>query len=102
MARSLSELHELMKAIEDVEDAYIQPPTSGMVYPCIVIERGLSSTVKFADNLKYVLYKGYTITIVDRDPTSLIPDRVEALPHCTFDRFFKANGLNHFVFQLFF
>lgn len=102
MARPLSELQALLKGLDGVNDAYIQPPTSGMEYPCIMIERGLPSDVSYADNVKFWLKKGYTITIVDRMPDSAIPDLVEALPYATFNRYFRANGLHHFVFQIFF
>ena len=101
MAQPLSDLQVLLKGLAGVADAYVQAPTD-MKYPCIMIERGLPSDVSFADNIKYLLKKGYTITVVDRSPDSPIPDLVEALPHCRFDRFFRTNGLNHFVFQLFF
>lgn len=100
MARPLSELQAEMKAIAGVEDAYIQAPTS-MVYPCIMIERD-SSDAKLADNIKYYLKKRYTITVIDRAPDSPIPDIVEGLQLCRFDRYFRTDGLNHFVFQLYF
>jgi len=102
MARPLSELQALLKGLEGVQDAYIQPPTEGMQYPCIMIERGLPSDVEFADNVKYLFKKAYTITVMDRMPDSLIPDLVEGLQHSRYDRFFRTNGLNHFVFQMFF
>lgn len=102
MARPLSELQAELKALDGVEEAYIQPPTTGMVYPCIMIEQGLPSSVKYADNFKYHLKKGYTLTIVDRAADSSIPDLVEALPYAGFNRYFRANGLHHFVFQLYF
>lgn len=102
MARPLSELQALLGGLEGVKKAYIQAPTSGMVDPCIMIERGSPSRNVFADNVKYLLLKGYTITVIDRAPDSLIPDLVEELPNTEFNRFFRLNGLNHFVFQLYF
>lgn len=102
MGRSLSDLQELLKDLAGVKDAYIQAPTEGMEYPCIMIERGLPSDVKHADNIKYLLKKAYTLTVIDRAPDSSIPDLVEGLPLSRYDRFFKVNGLNHFVFQLYF
>jgi hypothetical protein len=102
MARPLSELVALMKGLEGVADAYVNPPTTGMQDPCIVIEQGLPSDVKFADNLKYLFKKGYTLTIIDRRPDSPIPDLVEGLPYTQYNRFFRLNGLNHFVFQIYF
>lgn len=102
MARPLSELQVILKGLVGVKDAYIQPPTNGMDYPCIMIERTLPSDVSHADNIKYVLKKAYTITVIDRNPDGPIPDQVEGLPYARFERSFKTNGLNHFVFQLFF
>ena len=102
MARPLSELQALLKGLNGVQDAYVQPPTSGMQYPCIMIERDLQGNTNFADNIKYMFMKRYTITVMDRDPYSLIPDQVEGLPHSEFNRSFKRDSLNHFVFQMFF
>ena len=101
MARPLSDLQALMKGLAGVADAYIQPPTGGMVYPCIMIERD-SSDVKWADNTQYRLLKRYTITVIDRAPDSDIPDLVEGLQNSRFDRYFVTDGLHHFVFQLYF
>jgi hypothetical protein len=50
----------------------------------------------------YLLFKRYQVTVLDREPDSLIPDQVEALPHSRFDREYVVDGLNHFVFDLFF
>lgn len=100
MARPQSELQVLLKSLPGVEQAYIQAPTK-MEYPCIMIERD-DTSAEFADNVKYVYWKGYTVIVVDRDPMSLIPDAVEALPMTRFVRFYRANGLNHFVFHIFF
>lgn len=107
MARSQSQLQllleDLMGGAEDETKklkVYFQAPTT-MDYPCIKYERAQSRSFH-ADNLLYLLYKRYTVTVIDRDPDSLIPDQVEALPHSRFDRFYVVDGLNHFVFDLFF
>lgn len=101
MARPLTELQAMLKALEGVKNAYIQAPTSGMEYPSVMIER--SSSIRWgADNILYLLKKAYTITVIDRAPDSAIPDLVEGLPHCRFDRYFRTNGLHHFVFDLYF
>lgn len=102
MARPLSELQALLAGLDGVQAAYIQPPTQGMEYPCIMIERDRLGKIDYADNTKFSLKKSYTITVVDRAPDSLVPDLVEGLQYTEFNRFFRANGLNHFVFQMFF
>ena len=102
MARPLSDLQTLLKGLAGVKDAYIQAPTEGMEYPCIMIERDLLSDVAHADNQIYHLKKAYTVTVVDRAPDSPIPDLVEGLQYAQFNRSFRTNRLNHFVFQMFF
>ena len=102
MARSRTELHDLLESLDGVTNAYFQAPSSGMTYPCIVYEPSAPNQVSFADNVKYLRKKGYTVIVVDRDPDSLIPDQVEELPNSRYDRYYRTNGLHHFAFQLFF
>jgi hypothetical protein len=102
MARPRTELHEILKDLDGVSDAYFQAPSSGMLYPCIIYEPSTPNDVSFADNVKYLRKKGYTVIVVDRDPDSLIPDQVEELPYSQFDRYYRTNGLHHFAFKLFF
>lgn len=101
MAPRLS-LQALLTALLGSKNVYFQPPPSiVMQYPCIVYRRDNLDTV-FADNKPYKHKKRYQITVIDRNPDSDIPDKVAALPMCTFDRFFTADNLNHDVFNLYF
>lgn len=87
---------------EITEYVYYQPPTNiKLVFPCIRYVRD-GSNGQSADNMKYRNTKRYQITVIDRNPDSELPDRVEELPLCSFDRFFTADNLNHWVFTLFF
>lgn len=100
MARPRLELHALLVGI--TPRAYFQPPASlSMEYPCIRYVRDGSGN-QTADNLPYRTAKRYQITVIDRNPDSILPDQVEALPFCGFDRWFAADNLNHWVFNLFF
>ncbi len=81
---------------------YFQPPTNlTMEYPCIVYERD-GSSVQHADDRPYRRTKRYQVTVIDRNPDSDLPDKVEELPTSRFDRWFATSNLNHFVFNLFF
>jgi hypothetical protein len=100
MAKPVEDLQALLKAIPQVKDCYIQK-SSGMEYPCIRLVRD-DSLKRYADNRVYFFKKRYLATVIDRDPGSAIPDLVEELPYTTFDRFYAAEGLNHFVFKIFF
>lgn len=107
MARLRSELQTLLETLvsEDPEDklrVYFQPPANvQMEYPCIVYSRDNAKT-QFAGNSPYRYTKRYQVTVISRDPDSLIPDKVAALRMCLFNRFFTAENLNHDVFNLFF
>lgn len=101
MARSQQDLQTLLSEIPGVEGVYMQPPSTGMEYPAIKYERD-NSWVSHADNLMYFFLKRYQVTVIDRDPDSAIPDLVEALPHCGFDRYYVAANLNHWVYNMYF
>lgn len=81
---------------------YFQPPSNvQMVYPCILFKRD-GAVTRFAGNLPYRYTKRYLVTYISRDPKSEVPDKIAALPLCTFDRHYAADDLNHDVFRLFF
>ena len=97
---SRSDLHTILKEI--CSNVYFQPPPKDLMqYPCIVYNLNNMDT-KYADNNPYTIEKQYSITIIDKDPDSLIPDQVAILPKCIFERRFIADNLNHFIFNLFF
>lgn len=97
------ELQTLLESLTDPspEVYYQPPPNSQMEYPCILYRRDDSWT-EFADNRPYARAKRYEVTVIDRNPDSELPDKVEDLPYCTFNRYFPTENLNHFVFTLFF
>ena len=93
-------LHQKLKEL--TENVYFQPPSANeMNYPCIryVLSK---PDVKYADNTKYLNTKCYQVTIIDEDPDSELPDKLEAFPLCQLDRFYPADDLNHWVFTLYF
>jgi hypothetical protein len=94
------DLHTLLTGI--VPNAYFQPPPSvHMTYPCIVYKLDDIDT-DFANNFPYNLQKGYKLTVIDQDPESSIPDEIAKLPQVSFDRFYTADNLNHYVFTIYF
>lgn len=97
-------LHAVLLALlpEGHKNVYFQPPNGLMMkYPCITYERSTMQT-QYADNSSYSLHKRYEVTVIDKDPDSVIPDKVAMLPLCSHDRFFAVDNLNHDVFTLFF
>jgi hypothetical protein len=94
------QLQSLLELI--TENVYFQPPPNiSLEYPCIIYARD-GSWAEFADDALYVHTKRYLVTVIDRDPDSSLPDKVEELPMCRFNRFYANENLNHHVFDLFF
>jgi hypothetical protein len=96
------ELQTLLESILGSGNVYFQPPeTIKMNYPCIIYKRNKDNT-DFADNKPYNHTKRYSVTVVDRNPDSLVPDKIAMLPMCLFDRHLQVNGLNHYIYNLYY
>lgn len=97
-----TELHKELVRILKSKNVYFQPPaTIQMDYPCIVYDLS-SDKAHYANNKNYWSRRGYTVTIIDRDPDSKIPDRMKDFLMCSFDRAYTSDNLNHFVFTLYY
>lgn len=96
------ELQTLLESVLGSDSVYFKPPPSiKMSYPCIVYNRSRIQT-NYANNSPYYLKKRYMLTVIDRDPDSLIPDKVSMLDTASFDRQYTDNGLIHDVFTIYF
>ena len=95
-------LHELLCQILGSSNVYFQPPESvKMVYPAIVY--GLNDIDNsFANDGIYLSKKQYSVTVIDKNPDSLFVDKIISLPTCKFNRHYKKDNLNHYVFTLYF
>lgn len=96
-------LHDILCDVLGSSYCYFEPPADiDMKYPCIVYNYTNDLDV-FADNLHYRSSKRYTVTIIDEDPDSIIPSKLKnRFCYCTSDRNYAAEGLNHFVYTLYF
>lgn len=93
-------LHDILLNI--CPNVYFNPPESvKMIYPCIIYNRS-NGNIAHADNNPYTFKVHYQITIIDKDPDSLLIDKVAALPTVRYDRHYKADKLNHDVFDIYF
>jgi hypothetical protein len=96
------ELQTLLSGLLGNPNVYFQaPPNNEMQYPCIIYAWDDTKT-DFADNSPYRRSKRYQVTVIDRNPDSLIPDDIAQLPLSSMEQTFKADNLNHFVFTLYF
>ena len=95
-------LQTLLESIKGVSKAYFQPPeTVKMSYPCIVYSLDADKGLH-ANNKLYFLRKRYMLTVIDKNPDSVIPDAVRGLSYCDFERSYKKDNLNHWVFTIYF
>lgn len=100
--KSRLELSEILHTL--APHVYFQPTTGTKIqYPCIIYERASGLDIP-ADNRSYLFTQSYTVTVIDKNPDSEIPDKVRKAfqPMCTTDRHFVSDELNHDTFLIYF
>lgn len=94
------ELHAKFKEL--TSNVYYQPPASvRMKYPAIRYELSRIDLTS-ADNLAYLRYKAYQVTVIDADPDSEIADALSQWPMSRFNRLYTADNLYHYVFIIYY
>lgn len=102
MAKSRLDLHETLCEVLGSRNVYFQPPPSvQMKYDAIVYSLNDIKT-EHADNKIYKKDKQYKITAISKNADSDLYEKILELPYCEFDRFYPSDGLNHWVFTLYF
>lgn len=110
ISKSRLDLHQILVTAPDLATdpliggpaVYFQPPpTVQMHYPCIVYEVDREHGIH-ADDRPYVQRRRYSVTVIDPDPDSEIPDFVRNLESAAFERFYTEDNLNHTVYTLYF
>ena len=91
----------IFEKIHRSRKVYFQPPESVKLnYPAIVYAiKDVETT--FADNRAYLKAPSYEVTLIDKKPDNVFIEAILDIPYCTFDRHFKSDNLNHYVFTLF-
>ena len=96
------QLQTMLETIRRSSNVYFQPGSNITIqYPCIVYSRDTGRT-RFADNIPYNHKKKWSITVIDRDPDTTVPDALIMLPMCVHNRSYTAKNLYHHVFSLYF
>lgn len=95
-------LQTVLEELLGSRNVYFQPPESMKLnYPAIVYcLSDIDNT--FANNLVYKQNLAYELTVIDKDPDSEIVMKVSKLPTCRFNRHFKSDNLNHYVFIIYY
>jgi hypothetical protein len=91
-------LSEAMEECGEEPKLYYQPPESmKLAYPCFVYHfDGFQNRV--ADNVKYTTGVSFDVTYITRSPTSRVPIVVNKIPLMSFDRYYTADNLHHYVY----
>lgn len=96
------QLQTLLETTLGSGNVYFQPPENvTMEYPCILYARDFVDG-RHADDKPYSMTVRYIITLIDKNPDSPIIDKLLALPTCSFIRHYKASGLNHDLFNIYY
>lgn len=102
MPRERIELQKILEEILESRNVYFQPPESLKIkYPCVIYELS-DEWVNSADDIDYSEYDVYSLTLIDKNPETKFRKSIRNLEHCSFDRSFTSDGLNHFVYRLYF
>lgn len=99
---NVDDLQTLLESILGSPNVYFQPPESvKMSYPAIVYTLSNIGN-NHANNNVYLQSFSYEITVIDYEPDSKIAMAISKLPKCRFNRHFKSDNLNHYVFTLYY
>lgn len=94
-------LQGLLEKILGSRNVYFQPPDNvQMIYPAIVYELDDISHLH-ANNKPYTKDPAYLATLIDENPDSKFVEELDSLPKCSFERFYKVNNLNHWVYRIY-
>lgn len=101
------ELDEVLAGIIGITESdgdrhiYLNPPPSvRMRYPAIKYSLNNIDS-KFANNGVYKLSPSYQVILIDEDVDTKYLEPILRIPSCRFNRFYIADGLNHWVFTIY-
>ena len=95
-------LHTLFENILKSRNVYFQPPESvKLKYPAIVYALDDIQS-RHANDSVYNLKRRYLATLITEDPDSSLIGELAYLEMCRFIRHYKADNLNHYVFEIYY
>lgn len=102
MGRRL-DLHDELKELLGTNYCYYQPPESvKLKYPCYVYHREPEDVIR-ANNRLYRRVHKYGLTYITFDPDDpLIEETQDHFQMCGSPRFYAADGLNHYYYDLYY
>lgn len=104
MARTREDLHKELCKVLGSNHCYYSPPSSTLMqYPCIRYRSQVPS-IDYADNKRYRVTNCWMVTVIDEDPDSEIPKRLEEHfgTYCSKSQEYPSDGLQHFAYTLYY
>ena len=99
------ELRDQLYLVNNTKNVYYNPPSSiKMEFPCFRFELN-NVDVKHADNKAYARKKRWAVTYISRnvEDIEIVSEQMfDIFQYCNFDTSFRADNLNHAVFNLYF
>lgn len=102
------ELHDILCEIINITESngdrhiYFNAPSSHkMMYPAIRYSLK-DIDVEYANNLIYKQNNAYEIILITEESDSKYVSEVLKLPMCKFDRYYRAENLNHYIFTIYY
>jgi len=98
-----AELREIQETVLGYQHTYFEPTEAvRLKYDAVVYER-TTMNVRRADNRAYAIRDSYQVTVISRDPETLVPKAIqEHFERCAPGRFFVRDNLYHFPFTIFY
>lgn len=94
-------LHQILMSL-GTPNVYFQTPENiKMKYPCILYQLD-SEWAEYANDRLYAKKDRYLVTVITPDPDNDLRNAVRRLPLCRFSRHFRADNLNHYVYNLYY
>lgn len=98
MAKDRLSLHNKLLSI--TPKVYFQPPaTIVLEYPCIIYKLDDVELTR-ANNLVYGKTKKYLVTVVDRNPDTILYEKILELPYSELVSSFTKDNLNQYICSL--
>ena len=94
-------LHQILLNLGTPNVYFQEPENIKMVYPCILYRLD-DFYEEHANNQVYIDKERYLVTVIDRSPNGELYKKVKRLPLCRFSRHFRADNLNHYVYNLYY
>lgn len=84
-------------------NVYFQPPSNiSLTYPCIIYQKN-GKQGRYADDDLYSNIQRYNLTVIDKDPDSVIADNIEKhFGYCKITDNFTTDNLNHTSLSLYY